>query len=64
MPDCSSNYDAEIEDGQNKRTVKCKFCSSVILTPSTASFSSFQVRFFSIFFKNFIINTNFSMNYH
>lgn len=50
MPDCSSNYDAEIEDGQNKRTVKCKFCSSVILTPSTASFSSFEVRFFFVFF--------------
>lgn len=47
MPDCSANYESEIEEGQNKRTIKCQFCSSVILTPSTASFISFEVRIVS-----------------
>ncbi|ENN78085.1 hypothetical protein D910_04883 [Dendroctonus ponderosae] len=28
MPDCNVNFEAEIEEGQNKRSVKCKFCSS------------------------------------
>ncbi|KAH1007284.1 guanine nucleotide exchange factor MSS4 homolog [Dendroctonus ponderosae] len=37
MPDCNVNFEAEIEEGQNKRSVKCKFCSSVILTPATAA---------------------------
>ncbi|CAG9766112.1 unnamed protein product [Ceutorhynchus assimilis] len=42
MPDCSVNYESEIEDGQNKRAIKCKFCSSVILTPSSACFQNFE----------------------
>ncbi|XP_023015506.2 RAB interacting factor STRAT [Leptinotarsa decemlineata] len=42
MPDCNSNYESEINDGKNARNVKCKFCSSTILTPSTASFTSFE----------------------
>ncbi|XP_050305800.1 guanine nucleotide exchange factor MSS4 homolog [Anthonomus grandis grandis] len=42
MPDCSGNYESEIEEGKNKRPVKCKFCSSVILTPSSASFATLQ----------------------
>ncbi|XP_066262458.1 guanine nucleotide exchange factor MSS4 homolog [Euwallacea similis] len=44
MPDCSPNYDSEIEEGQNKRSIKCKFCSSVILTPVTASFTSIEYK--------------------
>lgn len=43
MPDCSENYESEISEGRNSRNVKCKFCGSVILTPSTATFTSFEV---------------------
>ncbi|KAL1514093.1 hypothetical protein ABEB36_003412 [Hypothenemus hampei] len=42
MPDCSATYETEVEEGQNKRVVKCKFCSSIILTPTTAAFSTFE----------------------
>jgi hypothetical protein len=52
MPDCSENYESEISDGRNFRSVKCKFCSSVILSPSSATFTSFEVSFsFCLFFK-------------
>ncbi|CAH1110746.1 unnamed protein product [Psylliodes chrysocephalus] len=42
MPDCSENYEKEISDGKNARNIKCKYCNSVILTPSTAAFTSFE----------------------
>ncbi|KAJ8971155.1 hypothetical protein NQ314_000853 [Rhamnusium bicolor] len=42
MPDCSENYESEISEGKNLRNVKCKYCTSVILTPSTACFTSFE----------------------
>ena len=45
MPDCSENYENEILDGRNFRSVKCKFCDSVILSPSSATFTSFEVSF-------------------
>ncbi|XP_076268758.1 RAB interacting factor STRAT [Rhynchophorus ferrugineus] len=44
MPDCSENFESEIDDGKNKRLVKCKYCSSVILTPASATFSSFEYK--------------------
>lgn len=44
MPGCKENYENEISEGQNLRNVKCKFCGSVILTPSTATFTTFEVR--------------------
>ncbi|XP_030748198.1 guanine nucleotide exchange factor MSS4 homolog isoform X1 [Sitophilus oryzae] len=44
MPDCSEYYQTEISEGRNKRVIKCKFCSSVILTPSSASFTRLEVR--------------------
>lgn len=50
MPDCSENYEKEISDGKNARNIKCKYCNSVILTPSTAAFTSFEVR-------NLLLNT-------
>ncbi|CAG9838252.1 unnamed protein product [Diabrotica balteata] len=42
MPDCSENFEKEISDGKNARSIKCKYCNSVILTPLCASFSSFE----------------------
>ncbi|EFA07674.2 guanine nucleotide exchange factor MSS4 [Tribolium castaneum] len=42
MPVCSENYESEIAEGRNCRSVKCKFCGSVILSPSTATFASFE----------------------
>lgn len=43
MPENSADYSQEIDNGKNLRSVICKFCTSIILTPSTASFSSFEV---------------------
>ncbi|KAJ8962503.1 hypothetical protein NQ318_000893 [Aromia moschata] len=42
MPDCNENYGSEIYEGKNLRSVKCKFCNSVILTPGTATFTTFE----------------------
>ncbi|KAJ8977954.1 hypothetical protein NQ317_008146 [Molorchus minor] len=42
MPDCNENYQNEISDGKNLRNVTCKYCESVILTPNSASFTSFE----------------------
>ncbi|XP_030748199.1 guanine nucleotide exchange factor MSS4 homolog isoform X2 [Sitophilus oryzae] len=44
MPDCSEYYQTEISEGRNKRVIKCKFCSSVILTPSSASFTRLEYK--------------------
>lgn len=43
MPDCNENYETEISEGRNLRTVKCKFCRSVILKPAMASFATTEV---------------------
>lgn len=43
MPDCSENYESEIENGRNIRSVKCKYCNSTVLTPHTAVFDTFEV---------------------
>nr|CAH7718628.1 unnamed protein product [Callosobruchus chinensis] len=32
------HYEKEIEDGINSRTIKCKHCQSVILTPGSADY--------------------------
>ncbi|CAH0552193.1 unnamed protein product [Brassicogethes aeneus] len=42
MPDCNKNFESEIKEGKNLRNVKCKYCSSLILTPSTGTFTSFE----------------------
>lgn len=45
MPDNNTEYyENEVSEGKNLRSVKCKYCSSVILTPASASFTSFEVR--------------------
>lgn len=49
MPGCNESYEEEIEDGKNAKTVKCKYCQSVILLPATATFNKFEVSTF--FFK-------------
>ncbi|XP_057657071.1 guanine nucleotide exchange factor MSS4 homolog isoform X2 [Diorhabda carinulata] len=43
MPDCSENFEKEISDGKNIRNIRCKYCNSVILTPQSANFSSFEL---------------------
>lgn len=45
MPVSTENYDDEIADGKNVRTVKCSYCQSVILLPASGSFikSQFQL---------------------
>lgn len=43
MPDCNENYESEIENGKNIRSVKCRYCNSTILTPETALFETFEV---------------------
>lgn len=40
----SENYESEIENGGNMRTIKCKYCNSVVLTPKTAEFVRMEVR--------------------
>lgn len=45
MPDCGENYKKEISDGRNARSVKCKYCSSIILTPTSATFANFEVKY-------------------
>ncbi|XP_017776107.1 PREDICTED: guanine nucleotide exchange factor MSS4 homolog [Nicrophorus vespilloides] len=37
-----TDFSQEIQDGKNVRTIKCKYCTSVILTPSTANFTQLQ----------------------
>lgn len=39
----SENYDGEVEDGSNIRTIKCKYCDSTVLTPKTAEFVTMEV---------------------
>lgn len=39
----SEDYEKEIEDGHNIRTIKCKYCNSVVLTPKTAEFETVEV---------------------
>ncbi|KAB0805497.1 hypothetical protein PPYR_02467 [Photinus pyralis] len=42
MPDCSENYEGEIQDGFNIRSIKCKYCNSTILKPLTATFTTIE----------------------
>lgn len=42
MPDCNENYESEIQDGRNLRSVKCKYCNSIILKPSAAIFTTVE----------------------
>lgn len=49
MPDCNENYETEISEGRNLRTVKCKFCRSVILKPSMASFATTEVSYLATY---------------
>lgn len=52
MPGCSENYQGEIENGRNLRSVKCKYCNSVVLTPNSADFETIEVRkTFALYFK-------------
>ncbi|VEN41157.1 unnamed protein product [Callosobruchus maculatus] len=32
------HFEKEIEDGMNRRTIKCKYCQSVILTPGSGDY--------------------------
>lgn len=48
MPVSTENYDDEIADGKNVRTVKCSYCQSVILLPASGSFIKIQVLLCSI----------------
>lgn len=45
MPDSTDNYvyENQISQGKNKGIIKCKYCSSTILGPSTATFTTVQV---------------------
>lgn len=43
MPNCADNYENEILDGKNVNSVKCKYCGSKILNPSTAEFFNNEV---------------------
>ncbi|XP_018573904.1 guanine nucleotide exchange factor MSS4 homolog [Anoplophora glabripennis] len=38
----NENYEGEVSDGKNRRSVKCKYCNSVILSPASASFTSLE----------------------
>ncbi|KAL3288458.1 hypothetical protein HHI36_002903 [Cryptolaemus montrouzieri] len=38
MPVCTDNYEHEINNGKNLRTIKCTYCDSVILAPDSACF--------------------------
>lgn len=40
MPNCADNFENEIENGKNVKSVKCKFCSSKILNPTSAEFTN------------------------
>ncbi|KAF5294090.1 hypothetical protein FQR65_LT10914 [Abscondita terminalis] len=42
MPDCNENFENEIHEGRNLRSVKCKHCNSIILKPLTASFTTVE----------------------
>ncbi|KRT80976.1 hypothetical protein AMK59_5037 [Oryctes borbonicus] len=42
MPENSTDYAHEIDNGRNLRSVICKYCTSVILTPLSASISYFE----------------------
>ncbi|KAJ8925369.1 hypothetical protein NQ315_009200 [Exocentrus adspersus] len=42
MPHSSENYENEVSNGKNLRSIKCKYCSSVILSPASASFANFE----------------------
>ncbi|GJQ76442.1 hypothetical protein Trydic_g2155 [Trypoxylus dichotomus] len=42
MPENTIDYSHEIDNGKNVRSVTCKYCTSVILTPSSASISYFE----------------------
>lgn len=46
----SKNYEDEVENGSNIRNIKCKYCSSIVLTPKTAEFVRMEVR--KGFFEN------------
>lgn len=37
------NKEAEIEDGKNKRKVKCQYCKSIILNSQAASYVNLEV---------------------
>lgn len=52
MPGCNESYEDEIADGKNAKSIKCKYCQSVILLPSTATFNSFEVISIYHFTKN------------
>lgn len=37
------NKETEIEDGKNKRKVKCQYCKSIILNSQAASYINLEV---------------------
>lgn len=41
----SENYQQEIEDGRNVRTIKCRYCNSTVLTPKTAEYETLEVKY-------------------
>lgn len=45
MPDPTDNYvyESQISQGKNKRAIKCKYCRSTILGPSSATFTTLEV---------------------
>jgi len=50
MPDAEESiFKNEIVNGQNVRTIQCKFCNSTVLKPTSAMYSNFEVSY--IFLK-------------
>lgn len=39
----SKNYEHEIEEGRNIRTIICRYCNSTVLTPKTAEYDTTEV---------------------
>lgn len=67
MPGCSESLDYQVVNNRNANNIKCKYCNSLILLPSSATFTNVEVSFElkdEITNVLDILRSCFSLNYH